>query len=303
METVSTEIYYLSGTGNSLHVAKELQKRLPGAELIPILSLLEQGSMITGGDVVGFVFPHYASSLPKVVRAFIEKLDCGPARYLFAIATRGGTKTWAFVEIDEILKDKGRRLDAHFAITMAGGNDALVKDYAERITEERMQRLEAEMLTRLDAVQRTIVDREISREEDRGHVAPPPYLAPFVPLLDVLAPQLIRLGRRVESSFDFYFDERCTGCGVCERVCLAAKVQMVDDRPVWSDSVRCHGCFACLSFCPKESIQVKSKWYLKSYTEENGRYHHPAIDANDIARQNSWRSDASDHQSKEKDRT
>jgi ferredoxin len=282
---VSTEIYYFSGTGNSLHVAQELQKRLPGARLIPIMSFVGRESVTASGDTVGFVFPHYASSLPKVVRGFIEKLDLTSASYLFAIATRGGTKTWAFVEIDEILKEKGRRLDAHFAITMPGGNDALVKGYAERITEERIQRLESEMLTRLDAIQRTIVDREVSREEDRGHVAPPPFLVSFVPLLDALAPHLIRLGRRVESSFEFYCDETCTGCGVCERVCLAARVQMVDDRPVWSDSVRCHGCFACLSFCPKESIQVRSKWYLKSYTEQNGRYHHPAIGTNDIARQ------------------
>jgi NAD-dependent dihydropyrimidine dehydrogenase PreA subunit/flavodoxin len=282
---VSTEIYYFSGTGNSLHVAQELQKRLPGARLIPIMSFVERESVTASGDTVGFVFPHYASSLPKVVRAFIEKLDYGSARYLFAIATRGGTKTWAFVEIDEILKEKGRRLDAHFAITKPGGNDALVKGYAERITEERIQRLESEMLARLDTIQRKIVDQEVSREKGQGDVAPPPFLEPFIPLLDAMSPYLIRLGRIVESSFEFCHDEKCTGCGICRRVCLAGKVQMVDSRPVWQDEVSCHGCFACLSFCPEESIQVRSKWYLKSHTEHNGRYHHPAITANDIARQ------------------
>jgi len=39
---MSTEIYYFSGTGNSLHVAKELQKRLPETNLIPIVSLLNK---------------------------------------------------------------------------------------------------------------------------------------------------------------------------------------------------------------------------------------------------------------------
>ena len=89
----------------------------------------------------------------------------------------------------------------------------------------------------------------------------------------------------VETSFDFYYDEKCTGCGICERVCLAGKVQMVDDRPVWQEAISCHGCFACLNFCPEESIQVKSSWYLKSYTEQNGRYHHPEITFKDIAAQ------------------
>jgi len=194
-------------------------------------------------------------------------------------------KTWAFAEIDEILKEKERRLDSHWAITMAGGNDALVKGYEDQINEERIERLEAVMLSRLDSIGRIVVDREGCREADTDASPAPPFLAPFVPLLDALTPHLIRLGRRVESSFDFYYDQTCTGCGVCESVCLAGKVRMVHDRPVWSDSIRCHGCFACLSFCPKQSIQVKSKWYLRSYTEQNGRYHHPEITANDIASQ------------------
>jgi NAD-dependent dihydropyrimidine dehydrogenase PreA subunit len=280
-----TTIYYFSGTGNSLHVARELHERLPDSELVPILGLAGKGPVRTSAETVGFVFPHYASSLPKVVHTFIERIDLASASYLFAIVTRGGTKTWAFVEIDEILKEKGRQLDAHFAITMPGGNDALLKGYAAQINEERIGRLESAMLAQLDSICRIVLNRETSREADSPAVPPPPLLAIFGPLLDALTPTLIQLGRRVESSFDFYYDETCTGCGVCERVCLAGKVHMIDDGPVWSDSVRCHGCFACLSFCPKGSIQVRSKWYLKSYTEQNGRYHHPNITANDIAGQ------------------
>ena len=282
---MSTEIYYFSGTGNSLHVAKELQTRLHEARLVPILSLVEKESVTTSGETVGFVFPHYASSLPKVVHAFARKLDLGSASYLFAIATRGGTKTIALAEIDEILKENGRRLNAAFAITMPSGSAPLVKGYADQITEERIRRLESEMLVRLDSIQSVILNRETSREEDRGDVQPPAWLAPFVPLLDALSPYLVRLGKMVESSFDFYYDEKCTGCGVCEHVCLAKKVQMVNKKPVWQQAVKCHGCLACLNFCPEESIQVKSRWYLKSYTGQNGRYHHPELSARDIAAQ------------------
>jgi ferredoxin len=49
--------------------------------------------------------------------------------------------------------------------------------------------------------------------------------------------------------------------------------------------VQCHGCFACLNYCPEEPIQVESKWYLKSYAEQNGRYHHPDVPAREIAAQ------------------
>ncbi|HQE93577.1 MAG TPA: hypothetical protein PLH19_12095 [Anaerolineae bacterium] len=38
---MSTQIYYFSGTGNSLHVARELEKRLPETSLVPIISVLK----------------------------------------------------------------------------------------------------------------------------------------------------------------------------------------------------------------------------------------------------------------------
>lgn len=282
---MSTEIYCFSGTGNSLHVARELQRRLPDTKLIPILSLEKQESVTTHGETVGFVFPHYASTLPKVMHTFIEKLDLESARYLFAVATRGRTKTMAFDEIDGILAKKGRRLDSFFAITMPSGSEPLVETYADKITEERIRLLESKMLSRLDSIQSIILNRKTCREEDLGDVLPPPFLVPFLPLLDAISPYLVRFGKLVESSFDLYHDDRCTGCGVCAKVCLAEKVQMVDRKPVWQEAIKCHGCFACLNYCPEESIQVRSKWYLKSYTDQNGRYHHPEITARDIAAQ------------------
>jgi hypothetical protein len=40
-EAFFMELYYFSGTGNSLHVARELAARFPGASLVPIMSVLE----------------------------------------------------------------------------------------------------------------------------------------------------------------------------------------------------------------------------------------------------------------------
>jgi NAD-dependent dihydropyrimidine dehydrogenase PreA subunit len=283
---VSTEIFYFSGTGNSLHVARELQKRLQGARLVPILGLMDRESVATSAETVGFVFPHYASTLPKLVHTLIEKLDLDSAQYLFAIATRGGTQTMAFLEIDKILEERGRRLDAFFVFTMPSGSAPLIKDYANQMTEARIRRLESRMLARLDSIQEIIANREIHREEDTSSAIPPPrFLVPFMPLIEAITPLLLPLGKMAESSFSFYYDEKCTGCGVCESVCLASKVQMANGRPEWQPASQCHGCFACLNFCPEQSIQVESRWYLKSHTEQNGRYHHPQITAKDIARQ------------------
>jgi flavodoxin len=70
---MNTEIYYFSGTGNSLYVAKELQNRIPGAELIPIVSLLDKDVIKTSGKIVGFVFPVHAITIPIAVKRFLKK--------------------------------------------------------------------------------------------------------------------------------------------------------------------------------------------------------------------------------------
>lgn len=284
---MSTEMYYFSGTGNSLHVAKELQKRIPGTSLAPIVSLVNQDLVETHAETVGFVFPQYGGTIPKVVAKFVQKLDPRSAKYIFAIVTRGGTPCRAFADVDQLLEKRGRRLDSYFVLTMPSGSEPLVNTFADNITEERIARLESEMLHRLDAIQKIITAQEVNREEDpSGIEAPPPdFMKPILPLIKILEPILLPLAKRAESRFAFYSDSKCTGCGVCERVCLAHKVKMVGERPVWQKEVKCYGCFACLNYCPEQSVQIESTWYLKSRTSENGRYHHPEITATDIAAQ------------------
>ena len=283
---MSTEIYYFSGTGNSLHVAKELQARIPETHLIPIVSLLHRDAVKANAETVGLVFPQYASSAPKLVDRFIGKLDLAAAKYIFAIATRGGTACYAFDQIDKLLKKKGRKLDSYFVLTMPSGSAPLVEEYADNITEEKIAKLEFEMQERLDSIQEIITAQKVNRAENLEGAAPPPtFLKPFMPIIDFLGPYLTPLGKLAESRFGFYADSKCTGCGLCERVCLAQKITIVDKRPVWQEKIKCLGCFACLNYCPEQSVQIKSTWYLKSWTTENGRYHHPEITAQDIARQ------------------
>ena len=53
---MSMEIYYFSGTGNSLYVARELQKRIPDARLMPIVGLLRKDLIQAGGKSDGQQF-------------------------------------------------------------------------------------------------------------------------------------------------------------------------------------------------------------------------------------------------------
>lgn len=55
---MKAEVYYFTGTGNSLVVAKDIAREIEG-ELISISSVIGRESIKTDANVIGIVFPVY----------------------------------------------------------------------------------------------------------------------------------------------------------------------------------------------------------------------------------------------------
>ena len=119
---MKTVIYYFTGTGNSLAVAKEIAKELGDCELVPVAPLAgTAGDIIPSAARVGIVCPVYDMGLPVIVAEFAGKLGLAGTRYVFGIVTMGGTGVSALHQLDRIVKKKNRRgLDAGFAVKMPG---------------------------------------------------------------------------------------------------------------------------------------------------------------------------------------
>lgn len=278
---MSAEIYYFSGTGNSLFVAKELQKRLPDSSLIPIASLLDKEVLEAKAAIVGFVFPIHGMTVPVPVKKIIKILDLSSAQYLFAIATRGGTTHNAFAAIDKILKKKNKRLASCFSINMFN-SDPKFETYGLP-TAEKIKEVKLNVQDRLDVIQRIVQNRGTSREKDWEGVT---FSANR--FINYVFERTILLGMKILVEYGglnnyFYADEKCIGCGTCERVCLSKKIKLINKKPLWQNNVKCYFCYACLNFCPKQAVQIKDKLYMKSYTPKNGRYPHPFATVEDIA--------------------
>ena len=84
---METTIYFFTGTGNSLKVAKALTEKLKASELIPIAKIWQIENINSTTEKVGFIFPLYYSGLPKIVYDFIHKLDLCKSNYLFIVIT------------------------------------------------------------------------------------------------------------------------------------------------------------------------------------------------------------------------
>ena len=271
---MNTTVYYFSGTGNSLHVAKELQKRIAKTNLIPIAGLLNNEVIKTSEETVGIVFPIHLAMAPAPVMEFLKKFDLKSAEYIFAIATRAGSPHRAFIDLDKILKKKGKSLDSFFTINMASNDPKF--DNWHQATEEEIADLESELQNNLDSIKTIIINKEESREKDTNVTVPMPVFSLLSPVLPILNKIF---------NVDFYSDSNCVGCGTCEQVCLSGKIKMINGKPVWQKDIQCFFCHACLNYCPENAVQIKSTRLLKSYTTENERYLHPYATVDDIAGQ------------------
>jgi ferredoxin/flavodoxin len=278
---MTTELYYYSGTGNSLHVARELQKRLPESKIIPIVGLLKRDAVKTNAETVGIVFPIYLSSMPIPVCRFLDKADLGSAKYVFAAATRIGTFHIADFNIGKLLRRTGRSLDAFFNLNMVSnspcglvprfpGFDKITNAWTGKISPENVARLDAAVGERLSFVIDTVAGRKRHFDE-RSFVQQ---------CVKLLARTFIPARPSVKNVVPYYTDATCIGCGTCEKVCPSGRVGIVNGKPVWRKGVPCYVCFACFNSCPQQAILIE-----KRYTMKKGRYLHPGVSADDIARQ------------------
>jgi len=271
----NAELYYFSGTGNSLHAAKELQKRIPGTKLIPIVTLLNKDVIKTQSKIVGIVFPIYLTLAPYPVRSFLNKLELSSAEYIFSVATRIGTFIFADIYLRKMLKKKGKKLNSFFILNMASNSPTGVrptpgdKNWINDISKEKVAGMEKAVQKNLDFVKKVVSIRENY-----------PVKISFNPFKSILESLMSSIIEAANTEIKYYADSTCTACGICEKVCLSGKIKIVDKKPVWQKNVRCFYCYACFNFCPEQSILVGNL-----YTEKKGRYHHPEVARKDIAAQ------------------
>ncbi len=101
-------IYYFTGTGNSLAVAKKIAAALGECELVPIASLKDTPGTITpAAERVGIICPVYFSGLPVMVDTFAQRLDLSGSQYIFSVVTLGGSGGSSTLhQLDDILRKR-----------------------------------------------------------------------------------------------------------------------------------------------------------------------------------------------------
>jgi Pyruvate/2-oxoacid:ferredoxin oxidoreductase delta subunit len=251
---METTIYFYTGTGNSLWTAQKLSAMLNDSELIPI-TLTGRENVKTNSKNIGFIFPVHIWGIPSPVIDFLNRLETDPTKYYFAVAVHAGQVAATLVQLKNLLQQKNIKLSSGFSVCLPsnyipwGGAESTVK---------QQQKFSA-MLDKINRIASSV----------RAKEEKPPEKGPLWQNILFSAIYRTTFNRVPKMDKPFFADEKCNNCGICEKICPAQNISLVNGKPVWQH--HCEQCFACIQWCPEEAIQ-----YGKG-TAKKKRYHHPEI--------------------------
>jgi ferredoxin len=261
---VTTTIYYYSATGNSLAVAKDLAEKIGDAQVLP-LARYRQTPATPGTARVGIVFPIIAWGPPRTINEFVSNLKLDGVRYVFAVASCGGTAAGTMPRLRKVLRKKGGDLHAGFIASSssgafkAEGKQAGMIKFVQNLSGKRYPR-DGERISEIaDAVRG---ERMMKAERN---ALPGTIVGNF--LHDMAQPMFAKMSGKYKTA------PECTGCGTCVRVCPRGNVSRREGKTVWG--MDCDSCGACAAWCPKHAIGF-------SGAVEPARWHNPRIVLKDM---------------------
>jgi Pyruvate/2-oxoacid:ferredoxin oxidoreductase delta subunit len=254
---MKTIIYWFSGTGNSLAVAKELAKQCGDAELVPMAKALRKPP--PSAERIGLVFPVYAFCPPALVARFVAKLNASPDSYIFSVITYAGSPGGTLTVLRRLLQKRGFDLAASWGVKMPEN----YPPFGGAPAPEKQQTVNAAAAERINKIAAELQQSPRGRYEKTKAV--------WKIVSRMMFPVFQKRAARAARSFRA--DRKCNGCCICTRVCPVNNVAMVDGRPSWMG--HCEQCYACFHWCPQKAVQ-----YGRS--EKQHRYHHPAVSLSDF---------------------
>ncbi len=239
------KIFYFTGTGNSLYIAKSLSN-----DIYSIPQLLEKDGVTYKDDIIGFVFPVYCFGMPQMVKEFI-KYNSFESNYIFSIATHGGGDFGLPKRLKKLFKKSKLQLKYATGIEMVANYPPF-----SAIEDE----LKKECLNEIDTIVENIktdINNQLIKT-DKSNI--------FITFFGKLGNSLFKNYHTGKNDKKFVVKDTCTKCGICLKVCPAKNIR-IDSKPKFLHM--CEGCFACVQHCPTKTINSKKSKSDTRYINQN----------------------------------
>ena len=239
----------MTGTGNSLKIAKDIGTALGEFELISIPELISRKEKVTiEGDLIGFIIPVYFGRPPVFFQEFIANAVFGKTAYIFSVLNGGGLFGRALNFTERLFRKKGVQLNTGFTVEMPGTHpyiNPIHRKSAKQKLKDEPEKVE------------TIVS--IIRKKDR--FKPKRRLSILGGIYSLLAFDIpYDLSKKHSMDRHFWINDGCRNCGLCIKICPSDNIYQSKWKPKWRHN--CMNCLACYHLCPYKGIELRCEWKM-----------------------------------------
>ena len=266
-------IYYLSGTGNTRRVAEWIREESEFRGFKTDSAAIEYAfpAKQLAADpriTLGIGMPTHGFTIPWMMLRFLMHLPSGKKRRAFVFATRAGAKYGPIPGYPPgiagssifiaalVLWMKGYRVRWMKSINMPSNWLSLHSGLRTDIVQTIILKARRQVF----AFTKSIVHGK--RVLANGNTA---WEFTWGILLSWISVAYLFLGRFFLAKL-FFANNSCNGCGLCERHCPTASIDMLgvkDPRPYWSFT--CESCMRCMAYCPANAIEAGHSWGVILY--------------------------------------
>lgn len=224
-------VFCFTATGNSLYVAKALERNVKS--IVQIKSGFDFAD-----ESIGIVCLIYCGEIPKTVMSFIKKSKF-KTPYLYLILTYGMSESDCPEYTYEKCKNIGVNFDYIGTVKMADNYlpafDMKEEKKADKKIPEQLEKIKSDIKNKVKHIPTaTPEDRKLHKR-----VATANKLFPFANNGSLLK-----------------ITDGCTGCGICKKVCPLGNIDIVSNK-AQRISKSCEFCLACIHHCPNGAITLK----------------------------------------------
>jgi ferredoxin len=252
-------IFYFTGTGNSLKIAKMVSDKIGNCAILSTGS--NQGISINKEyDSIGFIYPVYFWGVPKSVKDFISSMTItnNEHAYIYAVASCGGFPGDGLKLLNKFLLEKNIKLNYGKIIKIF--SNYIINFDAPKDIKGKLAKCDKKLSQIIESIRHKATN---SIGKTNGIVGK--FYYKFVETVP-------------EQDKNYNVSDDCIGCGICKEVCPVGNINIVNNRPDFKH--HCEQCMACIQFCPKAAINYGDK------TQSKKRYANPDISHTELSEMN-----------------